>query len=187
MSYANFESMFVDAAGAPKAGVLVPESCIDSAEFIIRRIATKGSRLTRTNTGPNMMAKFGNMEFNASTEDFVNRRGPQDYPFAGLPDIGQGIILLNKTRTDLSYNMHLGAIVAKDARIAVISHMFQMVRSYTQEELKVMEITSVDDFRNQTFGGRARLYAVGLLFPELAVGGVEPRYNLRPRRAGAGQ
>jgi hypothetical protein len=168
MAYDKYEDLFVDANGRPKGSIAVPESCIDSAEYIIRQIATKGARLSRGKVGPDMAADFANLSFNASTDDFLSlKKKPQDYPFADLPDVGQGIILLNKTTNDLTYNMHLGAIVARSKGRAVISHMFQQVRSYIQKPLIVIEITSAADFAKQTFGSGANLFAAGLLRPVL--------------------
>ncbi len=164
MAYTDHEPMFVNADGNALGSVEVPESCIDSAEFIIRRIATKGARLSRGKVGPDMMAHFGNMVVNASQDDLMDLPArPADYAFTDVPQVGEGIILLNKTKTDLSYNMHLGAVVARSAGRASISHMFELVKSYSTKPLIVLHITSAADFAVQTFGADAKLYAVGLL------------------------
>jgi hypothetical protein len=159
--------MFVDSDGNKLAGVEVPESCIDSAEFIIRRIATEGARLSRNNTGPDMIATFANFTCNASTVDLMKLPNlPQNYDFKNLPDVGQGIILLSRSESDLTYNMHLGAIVAKNSDEALISHMFQVVKSPIHKPLIVLKISSVEDFADQTFGKASDLYAYGLLSPQ---------------------
>jgi hypothetical protein len=168
MPYATYAETFVDSDGNPKPSIEVPESCIDSAEYIIRTIATNGARQSRSKVGPDMLAEFDNMDFNASKDDILAiKKRANSYNFAGLPDglpdVGQGIILLNRTNGDLEYNMHLGAIVAKSPGKAVISHMFQTVRSYAQKPLEVLEITSAADFADKTFGRNANLYAAGLL------------------------
>jgi hypothetical protein len=165
MPYAEYSPLFVDQNGAALPTVQVPQSCIDSAEHIMRRIADPTARPTRSRPGKSILAKFSNRSFNASEDDFMKFKleGLQSHAFTGLPDIGQGIILLNKTRQDLDYNMHLGAIVAKGSGRAVISHMFQEVRSYTLAPLKVIEITSAANFASRTFGKQANCYAAGLL------------------------
>jgi hypothetical protein len=165
MPYADYSSMFVDQNGKALSTAQVPESCIDSAEYIMRRIADPNARQTRNRTGKSILAKFSNRTFNASKDDFMkfNLQGLQSHAFTGLPEVGQGIILLNKTNNDLQYNMHLGAIVAKEDRRAVISHMYQEVRSYTYKPLKVIDIISVDDFARKTFDAQANCYAAGLL------------------------
>jgi hypothetical protein len=168
MAYTDYAKLFVNAEGAPHASIEVAESCIDSAEYIIRQIATEGARIARGSAGPDMMAQFGNWEFNASTEEFLKaKKKPLDYPFSSFPKVGEGIILLNKTGSDLPYNMHFGAIVARGDTSAVISHMFQQVRSYIQKPLIALEISSIADFAIKTFGAKhASLFAVGLLKPK---------------------
>ena len=168
MPYADYSSMFVDQDGNALSTIQVPESCIDSAEYIMRRIADPNARQTRHRAGRSILATFSNRNFNASEDDFMkfNLEGLRSHAFTGLPDVGQGIILLNKTKKDLKYNMHLGAIVAKEDRRAVISDMYQEVRSYTYKPLKVIEITSVDDFARRTFEEQANCYAAGLLTVE---------------------
>lgn len=76
MPYLGYAKMFVDSNGTPKAGFQVLESCIDSSEYIIRQIAKNAARLTRKNTGPDIIAEFANWEFNASTEYFLNAEFP---------------------------------------------------------------------------------------------------------------
>jgi hypothetical protein len=168
MPYDQYSDLFVDKEGIALTGVLVPESCIDSSEYIIRRIATKGARLTRGRNGPDMIAEFLGLTFNASTEEFLKKDYTlHDYNFADLPSVGQGIILLNKTASDLKYNMHLGAVVARSAGKVVISNMFQQVRSPKEEQLRVVEISSPADFARKTFGTGAKCFAAGLLRPEI--------------------
>jgi hypothetical protein len=168
MPYADYAKMYVDQNGEALSTVQVPESCIDSAEHIMRAIADPKARPTRSRPGKGILAKFSNRSFNASEDDFMKFKldGLQSHAFTGLPDVGQGIILLNKTKQDLKYNMHLGAIVAKGDGRAVISQMFQEVRSYSYAPLEVIEITSHIDFANKTFREKANCYAAGLLTVE---------------------
>jgi hypothetical protein len=168
MAFDTYSDQFVDKDGKVLTGVQVYESCIDSAEYIIRQIATKGARLTRGKTGPDMMAEFLGLSFNASTVEFLKEDYTlHDYKFADLPEVGQGLILLNKTGSDLKYNMHLGAVLARSPGKAIVSHMFQHVRSFTQKPLIVLEITSAADFATKTFGTSAKCFAAGLLTPKV--------------------
>jgi hypothetical protein len=111
-----------------------------------------------------MKATFANLEFDASTDEFLaNPTIPNSYQFTDLPDVGEGIVLLNKTGSNLKYNMHFGAILAKEPGKAIISHMFQVVESPSYKPLVVLQISSAANFADQTFGGDAHLYAIGLL------------------------
>src|SRR5882757_1667908 len=96
MAYEDYASAFVDAQG-DALNIQVSESCIESAEFIIRTIAMakNGGKLVRNN-GPAMWAEFENIDFNASEEDIMTKEGARSYKFAALPQVGEGIILLRR-------------------------------------------------------------------------------------------
>jgi hypothetical protein len=170
MAYEDYASAFVDAQG-DALNIQVSESCIESAEFIIRTIAMakNGGKLVRNN-GPAMWAEFENIDFNASEEDIMTKEGARSYKFAALPQVGEGIILLRRKLLSegkkTGYNMHLGAILARNETQAVISNMFQVVEKNGTAPLKVIQISSAADFAQQTFGKGKNgedLYAAGLL------------------------
>lgn len=82
----------------------VPESCIESAEFIIQSINNDVATPVWKGGGkalkPHVIATFGgNVKINVSTSDLLshNIKGLSDYEFDGqLPELGQGLILLRK-------------------------------------------------------------------------------------------
>ena len=186
--YTKYCSTYVDEYGRAK-GVDVPESCIDSTEQIMRNIylIIKGQRPTRAKLSQlNLMAYFGGgVQFNASNElfmekEFIDKKAPNgltnygfDMPASGefsprtgrIPMVGEGLILLNKTQENLDYNMHFGAIVARnnDGSQAIISNMYQVVRNFSTKTLNVLEIISPDDFCVKTFRDDASKYAIGIL------------------------
>jgi hypothetical protein len=161
MAYTDYSDLFVDSDGNALSDCLVFESCIDSAEQIIQEIAA-GKR-GRSRHGKTVYAHFGNGTYNLKTDDLMTIKGATSYPSLGLPKVGEGIILLNMTNGDLPYNLHCGAVVAKQGGQAVISHMFQLQQSPKAAQLIVIEITSPSDFARKTFSGSAGKYAVGWL------------------------
>lgn len=164
-------SMFVDKSFLPC--LQVPESCIESAEFIIQCIANKsylGWKEGKTRK-PHVMAEFGfNKKFNITTQANFHEDpscvGLRSYSFGSwVPDIGQGLILLNKKSADAStYNMHFGAIVAVDGSDYYISDVsdsgggVKLIGGWP-----VKKITNVNDFRIP--GYPKTDYAIGLLYP----------------------
>jgi hypothetical protein len=117
------------------------------------------------------MAYFGSGDpINVSAhEDLASAgTGLTDYNFISLPEVGEGLICLNKTKSDKNYNMHLGAVVAKgkddDGDFILISHMFEPEGDVGLSDLILLKLYDPKDFRKQTFGSYAHTqYAVGLL------------------------
>jgi hypothetical protein len=107
-----------------------------------------------------------------------------DYQFKKLPDKGEGLICLNKTKEDKvakdSFNMHLGAVVARNGDSALLSNMIaRHDTSYTPEkELETIPIDGVDKFRSATFveEKEQKDYALGLLIAD--------KNTLSPRSGG---
>jgi hypothetical protein len=154
----------------------VPDSCIESAEYIIQSIygENHGQRPLRwvrsgIERSTHVIANFGNRTIcitatlNFHDQDFSDL---VDYNFVSLPNVGEGLICLNKT-SNLLYNMHLGAIVASNANQAQISNMMeQKGNEVKMVPLQTIKIIHCDDFREETFGSLASKYALGLLKPE---------------------
>jgi hypothetical protein len=159
----------------------VPNSCIESAEYIIQCIAS--NRVLEWKPGqsrePHVYAHFGKgVVVNISnTPDFHNKvpRGLTDFPFdslrGGLPGLGEGLICLNRTGTDLRYNMHLGAVVLVMERAGTppeyVVEISDMMEPFDQEvelvKLKSKLIRTADQFRSDSFRSWAPNYALGLL------------------------
>ena len=163
-------SDFVDISFNPR--LPIPSSCIEGAEYIIQCIS-KGSILAwKKNTArkPHVWAEFGGgVKFNISNQpDFHTDPkcvGLKSYPFGStLPNIGYGLILLNKTSTDAtSYNMHLGAVVAVDDSYTYISDVSEGKTVSLVNNWPVKKITQVGDFRIP--GYPTKEFAVGILYP----------------------
>lgn len=173
MTWTN-TSIFVEVSGRgyTRYKQQIPASCIESAEYIIQSIQG-GTCLdwkageTRT---PNVYAVFGDgKEFNVSvTQDFHKQAsGVTDYDFDGsLPGIGQGIICLNTSSSDLPYNMHLGAVIATDgiSKILISNMMEQVGIPVVKKTIEAVEVSSVEEFFTTNFGASSRgSYALGLL------------------------
>lgn len=149
----------------------VPNSCIESAEYIIQCYA-KGAILdweAGASRKPHVYATFGNKRFNISeTENFhLLASGIKDFDFKGtLPGEGSGIICLNKTSEDLGYNMHLGAVVAVDteAKKILISNMMEPAHmAVKMKTIDYIELASPEEFLTINFEEAAVKYAIGLL------------------------
>lgn len=168
MPWSKFNALFVNGSG--KAQVRVPKSCIESAEYIIQCIAQNS--ILKYNyqeiRSPDVVAVFGHRRFNITRDADIQNdaEGITDYDFSCcLPEVGEGIILLNKTKSDKKYNMHLGAVVARDSNKALISHMMENPKGkVVLAELETIEISCPEDFRTATFGPYGyRGYAIGKL------------------------
>lgn len=150
----------------------VPASCIESAEYIIQCYSKRAflewkSGISRE---PHVYASFGNKKFNISkTEDFhLSATGVTDFDFTdGLPGEGCGLICLNKTKSDLPYNMHLGAVVAVDSESGAVLISNMMEAAHVAVSMKVIdyiEISSPQEFITANFGPEGlKKYAIGLL------------------------
>lgn len=150
----------------------VPKSCIESAEYIIQCYAN--GKLLDWKAGesrsPHVYGYFGNKTINISdTADFhLSAAGLKDYDFKdSLPNEGQGLICLNKTKDDLDYNMHLGAVVAvnpEEGKVLISNMMEQAHIAVSLTTIEYIEISSVSDFITTNFGDDgADKYALGLL------------------------
>lgn len=168
MSYPNYEKHFVDSDGVPLDGVLVPESCINSTEWIIRKFKA-GGRSTRSKAP--MFAFFlddknSQVKFDASNDNVLDYVGIglKDHPFLGLPKVGQGIALLRQTKTSgAAYDMHFGAVLASDGSRIVVSNMMAQVANEQMVPLEVVTVQSVREFAVLAFGSTARSFAAGLV------------------------
>ncbi len=156
----------------------VPESCIESAEYIIQSIINGKRHVWEENktVDPHVYAIFANgVEFDISEcENFHEKIDEKvgDYPFqtlrGGLPGIGQGLVCVNKHWRNRHYNMHLGAVVAsarlKNAKHAVIlSNMMHTEKMVEMVELQTTKwISSPDQFRS-LLSSSYRNFALGLL------------------------
>ena len=154
---------------------LVPESCIESAEYIIQCTA-KSEILPWTQQEerePYIYGLFGNgviLNITQHENPPNGGTGLLDFVFTELPNVGEGLILLNKTTKNKPFNMHLGAVVAKGLShlgetYILISHMFHLKNDYGMEKLITLKITDVNDFRKKTFPNDTASYALGLLRP----------------------
>jgi hypothetical protein len=159
----------------------VPNSCIESAEYIIQCIASNTVLDWEPGQSrkPHVFAHFGNgVTFNISnTTNFHNKapKGLADFPFeclrGGLPGLGEGLICLNKTGKDLYYNMHLGGVVVvmenagfPPSYVVEISNMMEPFNKEVKlVKLQSKLITTADQFRSGSFGTSAGDYALGFL------------------------
>lgn len=162
---------FLDNSHSPR--LQIPRSCVEGAEYIIQCIAMNSVLVWKPNTtrDPNVWAEFGGgIKFNISKEANFHKDkrcvGLRSYIFgSSLPTIGCGLILLNKTSSDANdFNMHLGAIVAREDGYTYISDVSQTTTKVVMVgDWPVKKITQVSDFRDT--GYPAREFAVGLLYP----------------------
>ena len=150
--------------------VNVPNSCIESAEYIIQSISNVNLLPWKRgqSQSPNVIATFGDREINISeTENFHrNTRGITSYKFDSLPNIGQGIICLNKTVEDLPYNMHLGAVVASSDESVLISNMMEPEGEVGMALINIIEINNAEEFLTNNFGDMSSKYIIGILRPQ---------------------
>lgn len=167
------EELFTRTDGRPHHGYSVytprrslPRSCIESAEFAIQLNHDPGLKWKpdqeRT---PHVTATFGSGSIDVtSSMDLADElTGVTSYPFTTLPQVGEGVIIANRTKKDKHYNMHLGAVVARhDSKEACIltdlaeSGAVKMVIPWS-----IKLVRSVDDFRGSDYQGKD--FALGLL------------------------
>jgi hypothetical protein len=92
-----------------------------------------------------------------------------DYPFEKLPAKGEGLICLNKTTEDHhGFNMHLGAVVARNDDVALLSNMMADPGTShpSEEKLVTMPIIRAEKFLSMNFykdEEPQKVFAVGLL------------------------
>jgi hypothetical protein len=161
---------FLDNSFSPR--LPIPKSCIEGAEYIIQCIAKNSALAWKPNTtrNPHVWAEFGSgIKFNISKEPnfHMDKKcvGLRSYIFGGgLPDVGCGLILLNKTSSDSNtFNMHLGAVVAREDGYTYISDVSEKGKVQMISNWPVKKITHVSEFRIP--GYPTSEYAVGLLYP----------------------
>lgn len=150
----------------------VPRSCIESAEYIMQ-CNYHGMALqwaAGASQTPSVYAYFGGgFEINISaTPNFHEDpavRGLADYDFKGLPLVGEGLICLNKTAKDLPYNMHLGAVLARNGTTALLSNMMEVPGiSVAMVMPDTIEINAPAEFITRNMGpDGTKHYALGLL------------------------
>ena len=135
----------------------VPESCIKSAEYVMRyhAIVNKGGLqpeyVNESSAQPHVCATFGgrirtdgkSREVNITEAAHADREavGMKGYPFKrNLPPVGEGIMIGNVTTKKVGkyeYNMHFGAIVAihNTRQIAVITDVEEIIDEDEDEEM----------------------------------------------------
>lgn len=137
-----------------KQALGVPESCIESAEYILQVTAGASTDWVRgKEREPYMIAAFGNKTLNATTGDFVNEiDGVTDYDFNLIPNVGQGIVIANSGIDDDGYNMHFGAVFArhKTKNVAIISNLCEKADVKLINPCNFIFIDSVDSFKTQS-------------------------------------
>jgi hypothetical protein len=146
----------------------LPRSCIESAEFAIQLSHDPGLRWKpdeeRT---PNVQAHFGggttlNITTSTSLADDVT--GLTSYPFTTLPRVGEGVIIANRTRKDLPFNIHVGAVVArhKTKEACILTDLVESGNVKLIMPWSIKLVTgSVDGFRGSDYQGKS--YALGYL------------------------
>ncbi len=165
-------SMFCTDQGV--AQLPVPGSCIESAEYVIQCLANNNRHHWHVGqtVEPHVLAKFGNTTFNISEEPNFHRDSRclslTDHAFNGLPQLGQGIILLNKTAEEGNpYNMHLGAVVAtcgtktRTTKIYLTDVSEQRDSAVVMVDFTPRACQSINDFRG--FDYPSARFAIGLL------------------------
>jgi len=153
-----------------KAGTtMVPHSCIESAECIIRSSVCKvlwDSDADEDISEHCVWMEFRNHRVNISnTVNIQNLRGlreVENYNFQSLPELGQGIGLMNITSKNTNYNMHFGAYVSTWGNNAI------MISDVSEEEgddmvpLKTKRIYHPDEFRGDDYAD-TDIFKIGLL------------------------
>ncbi len=158
----------------------VPDSCIESAEYIIQRVHNGlGFVWSETVEGaptstPHVYAVFGgNRYFNMSDDDGWLTRLPADladYPFQAheMPQVGEGLCLVNYTKFNnkfCDYDMHFGAILSNGPVFSEISdNCAKPVTPTPIGALKKAQISTPADFRKTIKGaGGTKTFALGKL------------------------
>ncbi len=173
----SFSSLFMKQNGNVSDLAMVPNSCIESAEYIMQ-CQSRGEIFTWTSTppatSPSVEAVFGNgVRVDISKTELIAWAGQNgskltDYPFTTLPSVGEGIILLHKKNlTGIYYHMHLVAVLAcygdPTDEITVSAMAEPKSGTVNMATLKVKSITDLDEFRSEWFERQEAEYAIGLL------------------------
>lgn len=172
--------------------ICLPKSCIQSAEHVIQvyyhylktvqpgkrpRTPTKQPQPPCSDNHTDNYITYGcvyglfgdNRSINISeTENFhESTEGFTDYPFeeGQLPQVGQGLILVNKTTEDAGYNMHLGAVLGVSSDGLIMTDYNELESGVVNLNLltynNTVKIKHVDDFRGQNY--QQKQFALGLL------------------------
>ena len=183
----DFSPLFADAQGNPTGNV--PESCIESAEYIIQCIANGTTYSWVANQpprNPHVIAHLGNGKtINISTQRDLLEAAELScsYNFNGLPKLGQGLICVNRTTRDIKpYNMHLGAVIATEmggskSRPVISKVLISEISEVNPSNVQMIQLdasntkwySSVAEFRGNLYDENC--FALGLLAPCEAVGG----------------
>lgn len=163
----------------------VPNSCIESAEYIIRKIY-RGPAYTWTpaidgapTENPHVYAVFGgNWYFDISDDEGWLDSLPEDladYPFGSreLPGIGEGLCLVKKTpgpNQACDYDMHFGAVLSGNAFSVEISDNCEPPGDVVFGALKKTRITRPGGFRKTIAGASKTHFALGKLTVNLPNG-----------------
>jgi hypothetical protein len=145
----------------------LPRSCIESAEFAIQVSHDPGlGWKPDEERTPNVQAHFGGATtFNVTTSTSLadDVTGVSSYPFTALPKVGEGIIIANRTRKDLPFNIHLGAVVArhKTKEVCILTDLVESGSVKLVMPWTIKLVRSVDDFRGSDYQGKD--FALGLL------------------------
>ena len=118
----------------PRRGARIPDSCIESAEYIIKVHDTGRAPAWRPGTnetfGRNVWLHFANASFNLATDsllDVVPRHGIKSFDFTQFHTlrVGEGIAFLRPTmRARSGFNMHFQAILS-DGRDYTLSNAME--------------------------------------------------------------
>jgi hypothetical protein len=185
----SVSSLFMKQNGNVSDLAMVPNSCIESAEYIMQ-CQSKGYIFTWSSTPPanssSVLAMFGKgVTVDISKTELIawaSQHGSKltDYPFTTLPSVGEGIILLHKKKlTGDYYHMHVVAVLAcygdPTDEITVSAMAEPKSGTVNMAALKVESITDIDEFRTKWFEGQEAEYAIGLLRISLFNVGTSPK------------
>lgn len=167
MGWPIYSELFMSSSGRLKT--TVPKSCIESAEYIMQCIANKAVLpwSVGQTRNPHVVAYFGKgvaIDITATPDFHLGAEGLEDYPFTSLPNVGEGLVCLNRTKSDLGYNMHFGAVLARSGDAALVSNMMEAFGVKVVMAIPdTIEISSPDKFRSDNFHVDSAKYALGLL------------------------
>jgi hypothetical protein len=173
-SWTVHDELFMTTENSPHVGYTtytpkraLPRSCIESAEFALQVKHDPGLKWKEgEERNPHMLATFGGKKMldATSSPDLANDvTGVTSYPFVSLPRVGEGVIIANRTNTDHTYNMHLGAVVARHngKEACILTDLAESGKVKMVIPWSIKLIRTVDDFRGSDYAGPD--FALGLL------------------------
>lgn len=152
----------------------VPESCIESTEYIMRVMSERSSKDVVWNGAGSgserhgVTATFGGgFSINISTTENFHTlipTGTTSYAFTSLPSLGQGLCIVRvKPGGTSPYDMHFGAVFAQQDGQVSISDMSEPenYNGTATAALVSQNITTVGGFRDHNYP--EAFFAIGLL------------------------